>query len=687
MKIALIYPPSCDPTAPYLAVPMLTGFLRANGVEVLPVDANVEAYDRLLRPEPLAELRARVERRIGKLERKGALSHVEQRAYLSLWRARGDALAAPDGIAEARAILKDREAFFDAAKYARAVETIESALRLVSAAHAPLELSFSGYRTPFALTTPEEIAADAGEGRDPFHGYVVDELAPRLREAGVDAVGISVCFPGQLQPAYAFALKLKQLLPGVHLTCGGPGMTQLLIKLSGQDLQRALGPFHSAVVFEGEHSLLNLCHALDEKRSLRGLPNVVHRDPLLGAKYEPGHGSEDLRELPAPDFDGLPLDLYFSPMLTLPYDPTRGCYWGKCTFCHYGLAEVGTASYRERPVERALDHLAALSKKHGTRWFYLSQDSVAPKTLLKLAEGMSARAMDLKWATDLKPEKYLTAERARVLRDGGAVACALGVESAAPRLLDLIDKGAPISTVKSVIHHLADAGVAVEAMCFTDFPTETYAEAMATLQFVEEHKEQIALYIVGEFDLTEGALVAQEPQKFGVRETWHLDGDLLKTGLFYEEVRPSKRGDEPARIDRALDELSRGWKLRRYPWAGSLSTAHTVFWYERFGAGVFRVLARKLREVAPFGARAGEARARFDLDEVAASDEREQQIWHQLVREQRHVSRAAYTAMAKALDPLRPRPRRYTFRAGAPPVAGPRSPRGRRPPNAPNAAG
>ena len=35
MKTALIYPPTCDPTAPYLAVPMLTGFLRAHGVQVV----------------------------------------------------------------------------------------------------------------------------------------------------------------------------------------------------------------------------------------------------------------------------------------------------------------------------------------------------------------------------------------------------------------------------------------------------------------------------------------------------------------------------------------------------------------------------------------------------------------------------------------------------------------------------
>src|SRR3954470_23734900 len=170
-RVALVYPPTCDPTAPYLAVPMLTGFLRANGVEGLPIDANVEAYDRLLRPDVLAGLRDRVEQRLAKLDHKTALGHVEQRAYLQLWRARGDAQAAPEGIAEARRILKDPKDFYDAEMYARATETMESALRLVSAAHAPLDLTFSGYRTPFALTTPEEIAADSAEGRDPFHDY------------------------------------------------------------------------------------------------------------------------------------------------------------------------------------------------------------------------------------------------------------------------------------------------------------------------------------------------------------------------------------------------------------------------------------------------------------------------------------------------------------------------------------
>src|SRR4051812_11296942 len=95
--VALVYPPTCDPTAPYLAVPMLTGFLRANGVRVLPIDANVEAFDALLEPDSLGRLRDRLEARLAELDKKSVLDHEDQLEYAALARARGDAEAVPHG--------------------------------------------------------------------------------------------------------------------------------------------------------------------------------------------------------------------------------------------------------------------------------------------------------------------------------------------------------------------------------------------------------------------------------------------------------------------------------------------------------------------------------------------------------------------------------------------------------------
>jgi radical SAM family protein len=679
--VALVYPPTCDPTAPYLSVPTLTGYLRHHGLAVMPIDANVEAWDALLRRAPLAALAAQLERRLARLEGKPRLGHTEQLAYAALWRARGDADAAPAEIEPAVALLRgQRGDFYDPEQYAAAVATVESAARLVSAAHTPLEVDFTAYRTPFSLLDADEIAADARAERDPFHPTFV-ALAARLRHAGVTLVGISVAFPGQIQPAYSLAHLLRRELPGAHVTLGGPAVTQILARIaSGPRLERALGPFHSAILFEGERALLG--HARAAARGAE-LPTGVIR----------GEQTEDLSQLPPPDFDGLPLDKYLAPELVLPYDPTRGCYWGVCTFCHYGLAEVGTARYRERPVATTMGHLEALAARHGVRVFYFSQDSVSPRAIAKIAGAIRDQGRPWRWATDMRPERSLTVDKCRDLAEGGGLAVALGVESAAPRVLKLIDKGLPVAAVRDAIGHLHAAGMAVEAMCFTDFPTETHAEAMATVRFLDELRDELALFICGEFDLTHGALVAQRPQDFGIAETWQLDGDELGTGLFYRERRPPKSEAEAERLDAALAELSSRWRLRRYPWAGAVSTAHTLLYYQRFGPEIFKDLATAPARVGVPGARARVGAARFDVARVAATSRaREAEIWRALVHERRRVSRALYRELAAAAPPAEPSPGRWRTLAGhePAPLGGRPAPRGqragRRPSHAVNAA-
>ena len=661
---------------------MLAGFLRAHGVTVTPIDANLEAFDAILDGRAMTALARRLERSIDVLEGRKRLGHSEQLRYLTLLRARGDARLAARDVDDAKAVLRDESRFFDPVAYDAATRVVDAALRVVSAVHFPTHVDFTAYRTPFGMLSHEEIRRASGVEEDPFDDYVHTTLVPRLREAHADVIGISVCFPGQLQPAYAFGWKIKAALPDTHLTIGGPGVTQMLIRLEGTALAEALGPFDSAVVYEGERPLLALAEHVAERKSLRALTNVVLRDPLRGARFLAGHGMEDLRTLPPPDFDGLPLERYLSPRVTLPYDPTRGCYWGKCTFCHYGLAEVGTASYRERNVADVVAHLRALSEKHRTKHFYLSQDSVAPKTIVKLAQAIADAGLDVRWGTDLKAEKYLTAERAEVLRRGGAIACAIGVETANDRVLDLIDKGAPVSVVTDAAVRLDRAGVAAEAMLFTDFPTESADEAMDTLRWIAEYKETLAVYIVGEFGLTHGALVAHDPKKFGIADLWQLAGDRFGLSLFFEPKKPWKTDAERETLNAALRELSRGWTLRTYPWAGAVSTAHTLLYYDRLGRDCFKRLAERRAYAGDLG-KPFTADVAFDPAALARAELAELEIWHTLVHEERAVSRARYEELAARLPSIRPKLVPVRFAPEALPERA--QPPGRRPSHAHNA--
>ena len=155
-------------------------------------------------------------------------------------------------------------------------------------------------------------------------------------------------------------------------------------------------------------------------------------------------------------------------------------------------------------------------------------------------------------------------------------------------------------------------------------------------------------------------------------------------------MTPWKTDDVRADVDEQLQELSSGWALRTYPWAGAVSTAHTILYYDRSGTSVFRDLAaRGLRE-GILGAKKKpfEADLRFDPRDCERAEQREGAIWASLVNEQRLVGRAPYEALAARAPALRPNPIRVAFRAGEDPQPFARAKRakarGRRPSHASN---
>ncbi|MBU1171145.1 MAG: radical SAM protein [Proteobacteria bacterium] len=632
MKTALIYPPSADPTAPYLSVPMLTGYLRAKGLEVMPVDANIEAYDQLLRKSTLISMVKKAVSRLAGLEKKASLSHTDQLSYIRLCRSKQLMRNLPEKIDDAVAVMRGKgDRFYDPIAYETALLTINDGLALISAAFSPVALDFCYYNTPFSLLNINEIQKDAKAQRNPFYDYFENTLAPRLSQGKIDIVGISMAFPSQIQSAYTLAFIVRRLFPDMCIVAGGPAITQVFVKLNAHEAANALGPFDSVVLFEGEETLYTIIS--DMKKGIK--PQGIIQ----------GKMSEKLETLPAPDFDGMPLDLYFSPEPVLPYDPARGCYWGKCAFCHYGLSKTGTAHYRERPIQHVSDHLDHLADKHRCRIFYFSQDTLSPKTALKLATAFRDSGATFRFGSDIRPEPHLTKEWAKAMAAGGALSFALGIESGSKRILAKINKGVKIEDMQAAVANLAGAGIAAECMCFTHFPTETYPEALATLEFLNKLNDKIALFMCGEFGLDSGAGIALDPDHYGLSDMWHVTGDEFIKTLFFLEKKPSKSMDECENLDDAVNDLSRSYWFHAYPWAGSLSTAHSLLWYDHYGPDVFRRFAH-IR--APY--HAGELKRKNDIQTMEGKAQyNEGRIWQILVYEKRIVSAKDYKTLAESL--------------------------------------
>jgi len=639
MKVLLVHPPVCDPTMPYVATPLLAACLEREGVEVRLLDANLEALDWLLSPARMAALEARVRHRFSRLDRVGELSHPQQLAWLSLYDglSAAAALRGPGGLDEAKAILRGQrgDQFYDPERYGWAADSVDSALRLASASCSPLSMDLRSYRTPFSFLDAQEIRSDASEEKDPFHDWFAGPLCERVERERTDLVGISVVFPGQLQPAWSMAWVLRSRFPGLRLVVGGPALTQRMAHLPPETALRLLAPFDCAVLFEGEEALADIVRQASKGRMPSG---VIRGQPV-----------RDLAGLPFPSFDRLPLARYLSPEPVLPYDASRGCYWGRCAFCHYGPVEAGTAAYRERPAEVIADHMERLGRL-GARIVYLSHDTLSPSLGSRLAGLLSERQSTIRWASDLRPEPALSADWCARVARGGALAYSLGIESGSPRILKLMDKGTTVDNASRAVRNLAAAGIAAEAMVFLDFPTETAAEAEETLRFLEGHHDALSLFMCGTFGLTTGSRVAGCPAQYGLRSVFRVAGDEFRTALFYEENRAAKTARQREAVDTRLEEVSSRWRLRTYPWAGSLSTAHTLLWVERFGPGIFRGRG----PLPPRADALPDVRPRHSPERLAdRAFALEAEAWHKLIHEKRTVGRQAWKSVVAELSAKR----------------------------------
>ena len=81
MRVALVFPPQGHFTQPYLSLPSLTAYLRANGYpDVWQLDENIAAYDHFLSRARLEEISALTDYRTARTEMARATgSLIEER--------------------------------------------------------------------------------------------------------------------------------------------------------------------------------------------------------------------------------------------------------------------------------------------------------------------------------------------------------------------------------------------------------------------------------------------------------------------------------------------------------------------------------------------------------------------------------------------------------------------------------
>ncbi|MFQ5672147.1 MAG: B12-binding domain-containing radical SAM protein [Nitrospinales bacterium] len=514
MKTLLVFPCQWYPTQPYLSTPYLTSYLRSKGWDVRQRDFNIESYDRFLSRPCLEQAVARIGNRISGLRARPSLT-IREKSLMDVL-ATGLRLAEKivSQVDEAKTVMRTPERFFDFGDYRQADMVIKSALKLISDAYAPCLLTLSTFESGIGAeeSSRKARAAARDEEANPFIWLYENHLLQTERWEDYGLVGISIVGISQIIPGLTLARLLKKRYPHLHITLGGP-----IFSVVGSQLEKRSEFFedfcHSIVTFEGEEPLHQLLTALENGASLADKPNLLY---LENGAVRHNTRRVELRfeELPSPTFDGLPLDLYLSPYPILPVLQSRGCYWGKCTFCTHSY--VYGHRYGKQRTHRMVDELEAHAAKYNARYFTFSDEAVSPHSLNDVSDTILERGTDLRALALLKFEKVMDEQLFRKMKRAGFIFLMFGLESANDRVLSLIEKGTCREVEQESLRKSREAGIWNHIFLFFGFPTETRQEAMDTLGFIRENMDNIHSLAPGVFLLNRDSSIYRFPERYAI---------------------------------------------------------------------------------------------------------------------------------------------------------------------------
>ncbi len=506
MKILLVYPPDRTlPTIPFSSLAVLQGCLRGAGHETKVRDMNVEVFNLLVKKERLAHYGNMVEGWFDELEAKQQLTPEEYGRYQFVAPIASIPREVLERAEDSLGVMHDPERFYDPDQFNVAFDDLLSMNRFLYSA------------SPVYDPESEDFVSRNLEALATFGGDPVDEAYAELMEGIVaekpDCIAMTMPFTFQFFEGLRFAKRIREFLPDVPIIIGGCTVNDYKGSLFKDP--ELFDVIDYAMAGEGEDAVCEFMEFLGGKRPIEEVSNLIWRDDTGTIRFStmpPSYPALD--EIAPPDFEDIPFEQYLVPEGIANLQTSRGCYYGKCTFC----GDSFRRNFRMRKPELVYQDIKGIHEKTGVR-FFLFWDSLAPpKTLRTVAEGIKRDELPIYWFAETKFEKpYVSHDLIKTLYEGGGRFLQFGFESGSQRVLDLIDKGNDLARVDKILENMHDVGLKAGVSWFIGFPGETPEEAMVTYDFVQQRRDRIAISVyAGTFMLGADTLVFGDPDRYNI---------------------------------------------------------------------------------------------------------------------------------------------------------------------------
>jgi radical SAM superfamily enzyme YgiQ (UPF0313 family) len=261
---------------------------------------------------------------------------------------------------------------------------------------------------------------------------------------------------------------------------------------------------------------------------------------------------------PFADFTDLSPDRYLDYRLgtrILPILGSRGCV-GRCAFCAERRIWGG---YRRRLPEAIAGEVQYQIERHATAVFRFNDSLLNgdARHLESICDLLIERQVRVEWAGNARVHRNLSPGLLQKMRRAGCRQLWFGLESASPRMLNLMRKDVSIELAGRVFQEAKQAGIQVLVFLIAEFPGETLSDTRETIAFLEKNAQAIDSVHISEYKLITNSAMYEEAEKFGIcvegtdglgAPIWALEAHTTRNRVLLKQVE------------------SRLWKDPQGPW-------------------------------------------------------------------------------------------------------------------------
>ncbi|MCA8942030.1 MAG: B12-binding domain-containing radical SAM protein [Planctomycetes bacterium] len=312
------------------------------------------------------------------------------------------------------------------------------------------------------------------------------EIAQRVPE-DVDLIAVSCMFSNEWIYSREVIREVHKRFPNVPVIAGGEHITA--------DTEQAFKdcPELSLVALgEGENTIIEIADALDNGKSLYGIPGTAYVDEFGQLQRGADRGRiREISELAWPSWEEMPLEAYLSRGLgygcqgkrSMPMMASRGCPY-ECTFC--SNPSMWTRRWVARDVEDVIAELKFYIERYQIEHFdfYDLTAIIRKDWTLEFCRRLIEEDLGLTWALPSGTRsEALTPEVLQALRASGCLKINYAPESGSETTLKRIKKSAKLEKMVPSMRASVKAGMLTRAHILTGLPDQTKYEVWENFKF------------------------------------------------------------------------------------------------------------------------------------------------------------------------------------------------------------